>query len=41
MVEVKQLVDNDGEFYPVTAAEAVIFANGENLEEKEFVTEGV
>ena len=36
MVEVKQLVDNEGEFYPVTAAEAVIFANGENLEEKEF-----
>lgn len=35
MVEVKQLVDNSGEFYPVTAAEAVIFSNGDTLEEKQ------
>ena len=38
MVEIKQLVDNEGDVYPVTAAEGVLFSDGENLSEKSFIT---
>ena len=38
-VEIRQLKENDEIFYPVVAAEGVIFENGDNLEEK--ITGGV